>query len=212
MNPRKTSPFAPATPGLAFRAVTGKIAAAAIVASAASLIGAAPALGADEDPRLEQSREIVRAFGGRLKTELMQAMAAGGPAAAIGVCKDVAPAVASELSRRYGAEVGRTSLKIRNPSNLPADWQSKVLEDFDDRAGSEPAAAFEFFEARPDGRFRYMQAIPTAGLCLACHGHELDDEVEARLAEEYPHDRARGYEAGDVRGAFSVVWPANEEN
>jgi hypothetical protein len=158
---------------------------------------------ADDDPRLEQSRMIVASFAGQLQSELKAAMADGGPAAAIAVCKDVAPAVASRLSRENGAKVGRTSLRVRNPSNLPSDWQSKVLQDFDARASASP----EYIAGMPDGRFRYMKGIPTGGVCLACHGNELSNDVQILLDEHYPHDRARGYAPGDIRGAFSVEWP-----
>jgi hypothetical protein len=176
----------------------------------ALLLVATPVV-ADEDPRLEQSREIVKAFAGQLMGELQTAMAAGGPAAAIDVCKDVAPAVASRLSREYGAKVGRTSLRFRNPANLPGRWETAVLEDFDARAAEAADAPLEFFEERRNGRFRYMRAIPAGGVCLACHGEAVSDEVQRILDAEYPHDRARGYAAGDIRGAFSIVWPAQDD-
>lgn len=162
---------------------------------------------ADDDPRLGQSREIVRDFTGRLQAALQAAISSGGPAYAIGVCKDVAPAIASELSRENGAAVSRTSLRLRNPANLPRDWQIDVLRKFDDRKATE--AAPEFYESLADGQFRYMKAIPTGGLCLACHGSEIPTEVGEPLDEHYPHDQARGYAAGDTRGAFSIVWPAS---
>lgn len=161
---------------------------------------------ADDDPRLADSREIVKEFAGRLQAALQSAVSSGGPANAIGVCKDVAPAIASELSRERGAAVSRTSLRLRNPANLPRDWQFDVLRKFDDRKATDTAP--EFYESRPDGQFRYMKAIPTGGLCLACHGSEIPAEVGELLDEHYPHDRARGYAAGDIRGAFSIVWPA----
>jgi len=171
------------------------------------LAAAGMAASQDDDPRLEESREIVRDFAGRLQAALQSAMASGGPVKAIGVCKDIAPAIASELSRERGAAISRTSLRLRNPANLAREWQVEVLEDFDAHTATDPGAAPEFFEIGPDGQFRYMQAIPTGGLCLACHGSAIPDEVQKLLNENYPHDRALGYEAGDIRGAFSVVWP-----
>jgi len=162
---------------------------------------------AGEDPRLEQSREIVKAFAGQLQAELKAAMAAGGPAAAIHVCKDVAPAAASQLSRKYGAQVGRTSLRVRNTANLPADWQVQVLQEFEARADEAGDRSLEYFETRRDGRFRYMKAIPTGGVCVACHGGAVSNDVQQLLDEHYPHDRARGYAPGDIRGAFSILWP-----
>lgn len=176
----------------------------------ALLLSATPAM-AEDDPRLEQSREIVKVFAGQLMGELQAAMAAGGPPAAISVCKDVAPAVASRLSREHGAKVGRTSLRIRNPANLPTRWQIQVLRDFDRRAAEAAAAPLEFSEARQNGGFRYMKAIPTGAVCLVCHGETVSPDLEEILAREYPHDRARGYVVGDIRGAFSIVWPSQPE-
>lgn len=177
----------------------------------AAFFFSAPPAFAGEDPRLEQSREIVKAFAGQLQAELKAAMAAGGPSAAIHVCKDVAPAVASQLSRKHGAQVGRTSLRVRNTANLAADWQVEVLQEFDARADEAGDGPLEYFAARRDDSFRYMKAIPTGGVCVACHGGAMSDDVRQLLDEHYPHDRARGYAPGDIRGAFSIVWPDQRE-
>lgn len=166
---------------------------------------AASTLAADE-PLLTESRAITAEFAARLQSALQGAMSEGGAVGAIDVCKEIAPQIASELSRRSGAQVSRTSLRIRNPGNLPADWQVEVLRNFEGKDGS-PDATKEFFQRRENGEFRYMKAIPTGGLCIACHGTTIPYSVKRILSEHYPHDRAVGYEAGDVRGAFSVVWP-----
>lgn len=155
------------------------------------------------DPRLAESREIVGEFQRRLKGELMAAVEAGGMAGAIGVCSDVAPAIASELSREHGARVRRTSSKVRNAANLPDEFERTVLERFEkdrDPAGEE-------FDVDADGRARYLRAIPAQGLCLGCHGTEIPAAVIEKLDRKYPHDRARGYVEGDIRGAFSILWP-----
>jgi hypothetical protein len=55
-----------------------------------------------------------------------------------------------------------------------------------------------------------MKAIPTGAVCLACHGQTLAPEIQEALDTDYPHDRARGYELGQIRGAFSITWPARE--
>ena len=159
-------------------------------------------LSADEDPLLQESRAIISVFATEMQTALQEALAAGGPVGAIDVCKEVAPDIAENLSLRTGATVGRTSLRLRNPANAPADWQLAVLEAFEDSN-----APLEFFERTGNNGARYMKAIPAGGLCLTCHGTELADDIAARLAEAYPQDEATGYSAGEVRGAFSVVWP-----
>jgi hypothetical protein len=48
-----------------------------------------------------------------------------------------------------------------------------------------------------------MKAIPTAELCLKCHGGDIDAKVAERLDALYPDDQARGYNQGDIRGAFT---------
>ena len=47
------------------------------------------------------------------------------------------------------------------------------------------------------------------GMIPAAAAAEIAAKAKVELLDrEYPHDRARGYAAGDIRGAFSVVWPA----
>ena len=160
------------------------------------------------DVRVETSRTITAEFGSRLQSELLSAMGEGGPGAAIAVCRELAPQIASELSRASGAKVQRTSLKFRNAANAPEPWQSDVLQEFDrDAAQASQPDGLESLTVAGDGGLRYMKAIPTGELCLACHGSTVSAEIEAALDEHYPHDLARGYALGDVRGAFSVMWP-----
>lgn len=172
---------------------------------------AACAPGGADDVRLEESRVLVKAFGARLKGELKKGLQQGGPVAAIDICKDVAPQIASELSRQSGARVMRVSRRYRNPGNAPDDWQIRVLEDFESRAAaSDDPAPLEHFVTGKDGRALYMAGIRIDGVCLACHGEGLAPPLQQRLDAEYPHDRATGYRSGDVRGAFSVSWPPDE--
>jgi hypothetical protein len=173
----------------------------------------AGALAAAPEPasQLDQSRATAARFMKTLKGELMQAMQAGGPVNAIAVCNKRAPAIAAELGALRGWEVGRTSLKLRNPANAPDEWERRVLERFEQRkqAGEDPAK-LEYYEVvEQDGQpvFRYMKAIPTTELCLACHGAKLDSAVTAKLNELYPRDQARGYQVGDIRGAFTFIEP-----
>lgn len=185
----------------------GALSASLVLPTILSLLACAPA-GAD-DTRVAESRALVQAFGARLKGELKKGLEQGGPVAAVEICKDVAPQIASELSRQSGARVMRVSRRYRNPGNAPADWQVRVLEDFESRAAAaEKPARLEYFVTGQDGRDRYMSAIRVDGVCLACHGETLAQTLQERIDAEYPHDKATGYRSGDVRGAFSVSWPA----
>jgi hypothetical protein len=161
---------------------------------------------------VEQSRQLVMQLGGQLKSELGKAIADGGPVKAINVCYLRAPEIAAQLSQASGARVGRTALRVRNPSNAPDDLERSVLEQFSADLGSGPVdrpleAVFEIRRGDTVER-RYMRAIPTDALCLTCHGKTLEPELAAAIARDYPRDAATGFELGQLRGAFSVVWPA----
>ena len=158
----------------------------------------------------DDCRAVVKEFATRLQAELKTSLGEGGPASAISVCKEKAPSIASALSEEYGWEIGRTSLKLRNPSNAPDTWEELQLREFDkeaaagaDLAGLESVAV--------DGKvIRYMKAIPVQGACLLCHGETLHPDVKGALTAAYPNDKARGYKLGQIRGAFSVTIPPTE--
>ncbi|RLA25688.1 MAG: DUF3365 domain-containing protein [Gammaproteobacteria bacterium] len=186
---------------------------AAQLAGIAAILALSGTASAADDPRLLESRSITKFLGSRLQADLKEAISTGGPVAAINVCKDAAPHIAAELSRMSGAKVSRTSLRFRNPRNAPEAWQAVILEEFDARLKSaESTASLEHFEVAADSSARFMKAIPTGPVCLVCHGSDLAPEVRAVLDEHYPYDRARGYELGEIRGAFSINWPAPVED
>ena len=161
-----------------------------------------------DDPLLDKSRALAQSFGAQLQTALQDALANGGPVEALSVCKDQAPQIASQLSRESGAKVSRTSRRYRNAGNAPEPWEITVLEHFDTVMNAEKPLP-EHLERHANGT-RYMKAIRTQPVCLGCHGENLSVEVQAALVEHYPHDRAKGYALGDLRGAFSIAWPAPE--
>lgn len=166
---------------------------------------------AADDEQLVISRALVEQFGAELKTTLVEAMQADGPVAAMAICRDTAPNIAARLSRQSGAKISRTSRRYRSPINAPEPWQRKVLAQLFEPAAAESNGRIEYF-ARGGGDVRYMQAIRLGPLCTVCHGAEVSDPVQGFLAANYPHDLARGYQPGELRGAFSVVWPAQSQD
>ena len=166
---------------------------------------------ADQAGDVEQAKGLIKQFATELKGELQAAMKAGGPTKAISVCKDKAPAIAASLSEQSGWDVARTSLKTRNPNNAPDDWERAVLEQFDadKAAGKDPKTLAKAEVVESDGAktFRFMKAIPTGEVCLACHGSNLSPELVETLDKAYPQDQARGFALGDIRGAFTLSKP-----
>jgi hypothetical protein len=169
-----------------------------------------PASGpAAPNPAAEEAKALVKEFAGTLQDELQAAIKAGGPISAVAVCKDRAPTIAADLATRSGWEVKRTSLKPRNLAlDTPDPWERQVLARFEERKAAGEAADTLAFGAVVDDagtkRFRFMKAIPTGEVCLACHGKDINPDVAGALDAAYPQDQARGYAIGDIRGAFSV--------
>lgn len=186
------------------------IALASLLALSANIAFAADDIAKYKD----ESRAIIGPFVQKLVAENKKAVMEGGPESAIKVCKDIAPAMAGEVSRMNGLRLTRVSLKVRNPLLGTADaWEQKQLKEFEKRAAKgEKTDAMEAAEIvkEPNGKyFRYMKAIPLQQGCVACHGKptDINDNVKAHLAEDYPHDQATGYEAGQIRGAVSIKRP-----
>jgi len=172
-----------------------------------------PALAQDQ-AMTDETRKVAVSLLTKLAGALQAEMGKGGPEAAIGVCRDIAPQAAGELSRQNGWRVSRVSLKVRNPLlGTPDAWESAALMDFEKRAAAgEELAKLEKGEVVKEGDrqyFRYIKAIPTQEVCLNCHGaaDKIQPNVKAKLTAEYPHDQATGYSAGQIRGGVSVKRP-----
>lgn len=164
-----------------------------------------------ESERALQSRNLSQDYAAKLKGTLMGAIQAGGPEAAIAVCKVKAPAIAKEKAASTGWSIGRTALKLRNPANSPDAWERYVLLRFQDQIsdGTEVKNLEHYETTTKNGErvFRYMRAIPTQAPCLICHGSNLSQNVKAKIEELYPEDRATGFSQGELRGAFTIVQP-----
>lgn len=156
------------------------------------------------------TQQFVKQLGGHLKKE----MKTNGPVAAIKVCKDVAPAIANTLSLENGWRVTRVTTKPRNVLLGTADsWERESLAAFESRAAKgeqyPDMVKAEVVDESGKAYFRYMKPLAIQPVCLACHGsdEQIPDSVKAALDTAYPHDQARGYKAGELRGAVSIKQP-----
>ena len=158
-----------------------------------------------------KSAALADRFQADLQGQLQAAMKAGGPVGAIGVCQQAAPAIAANLSEESGAEVRRIALKERNPAAAPEGELRDRLEQLAAApltADGKPAVMQWTSGSGDDARAHFMRAIPMKEQpCAACHGTAIAPEVQARLAELYPADKATGFKPGDLRGAILVSWP-----
>jgi len=184
-----------------------------ILISLAALVAASPGLAVADSTAgaNDEATALIQQYASSLKSELVSAIKAGGPTNAVAVCQDKAPAIEASLSETSDWEVGRTSLKPRNANNAPDEWERRTLEQFEARkAAGNPVEGMSYAEVvDADGQktYRFMKAIPTQEVCLACHGTDIDPELAKAIDAAYPEDQARGYSAGDIRGAFTLSKP-----
>lgn len=176
-------------------------------------LGVSQAAMAHSHANLEEARSLAKQFGGQLQPELGKAMKAGGPVNAISVCHTKAPEIAEQLSQKSGWLINRVSLKNRSPKGEPDGWETVILQKFEAQLadGADPKTLEHSAIVQEGGQttFRYMKAIAIGANqpCLHCHGSQIQDGVKQKLNEVYPNDKATGYQAGQIRGAFSFQKP-----
>ena len=158
-----------------------------------------------------QAQQKAMQLGKTLKQNLLQAVKAGGLPNGVQVCKEIAPAIAAELSTD-GWQVGRTALKVRNPQNRADRWEQSSLMAMVEglEEGLEPGALAMVHVDEAAGKYRFMAPIMADGLCLNCHGASLAEPVKEAINQQYPNDEATGFAAGDLRGAFTVTYQAGD--
>lgn len=157
------------------------------------------------------SERLVMSFTGRLKGELMAAIAAHEPVGAIKVCKEVAPAIADSTSTD-GWTIRRVTDRFRNPDNRATLAELEIMGQFDDSTA--PKFIERWDKTDSTNTYSYYEPIRVGSLCLNCHGElqTLAPGVMQAVRKQYPGDKATGYQVGDLRGMFVVTadWPEAE--
>lgn len=168
----------------------------------------------DADVLRSDARQISDELISQIAGELLREYRISGALRSVIVCKYTAPEVSSSVSRKYGVQIKRVSLRVRNPAlGSPDAWEQEILKAFDARvAAGEDPSTIEFGEvvSEPMGKYyRYMKAIPVKAVCLNCHGEEsqISAATRAQMSAEYPHDKATGYREGEIRGAVTYKKP-----
>lgn len=153
---------------------------------------------AELKPAVDRAGKAMQALQATLLARLRRELDAGGPLAAVAVCRDEAQALTQQVAREQGFAVGRTSHKVRNPLNAPRPWARPLVE----ASGGTKADAAEARVVDLGGRVGVLRPIGTVEMCLSCHG--VQDTVQRAigplLREAYPADRAVGFAPGDLRG------------
>ena len=184
--------------------------AAALVATAAGAQAQGTAWPASEAPAelrpaIARADLVIVGMQDSVLRELNEALSRGGPGTAIAFCHLDATVVVQRLGRTEGIAAGRTSDRLRNPSNVPRPWAAPLVQA---NAGKQ-ARSVEGFAVDLGDKVGVLRPIAERALCAGCHGpaEALSPAVRSVLADRYPVDRAVGFKEGEIRGWFWVEMP-----
>ncbi len=149
-------------------------------------------------PAIETADQVFAEIRKAHLTEVTRAMATGGPSGAIAVCHQSSAAVIERVKREKGFDLGRTSDRLRNPTNLPKPWAAAIVKKY---AGARARSIDGFYVDLGD-RIGVIRPVEELEICAGCHGpaDRLEPHVRKELAERYPADHATGFKTGDIRG------------
>jgi len=148
---------------------------------------------------IEAAHVAVNPIKQNLMKAIQAAMAKTGPEGAIGSCKTEAPQITHSTNSKI--EVGRTSLKLRNPKNAARPWMQSVLKKYENWKPGE-AIEPEILLKLGRNHYGYMEPIFIKETCLSCHGKSVSKPVKTELNQIYPKDSAIGFNLGELRGFF----------
>lgn len=115
--------------------------------------------------------------------------------------------VANDFSLITGHDLKQTSLKLRNASNAPDEWERKVLKKLALAESLKGVGFGEILDIDDKRVYRYMKPIYVERACLECHGEreKILPAIRLFLERKYPHDEAYNYKEGEFRGGISIT-------
>jgi hypothetical protein len=164
------------------------------------------------DPAVEGPKITAEAFA-KLSGALGEAMAKGGPATALSVCREKAPQITKEVAAAHGVTLRRATHKPRNPKNAVDEIEKAALEAFMAALAKKEAPKAQVI-TNADGSRAFLAPIVLGNpLCLQCHGtpnQDIAPETLAAIQKLYPDDKAIGFKLGDLRGLWRITFPAKD--
>ena len=154
---------------------------------------------------LSRADLIVASMQDGLLRELTGALRTGGPAFAVKSCHIDVIGIIQRIGRQEGVAAGRTSDRLRSPTNAPRPWAAAlVAENAGRRVHDVPGFVVDLGD-----KVGVLRPIVHRPMCAACHGaaDAIDPAVRTELRDRYPRDQAVGFAEGEIRGWFWVEMP-----
>jgi hypothetical protein len=156
-------------------------------------------------PAISRADVVIATMHDVLLWELNSGMDQGGEVLAIKSCHVDATRVAQRVAREEGLAAGRTSDRLRNPTNAPRPWAAPIVAANAGRRVQD----VDGFAVDLGSKVGVMRPIAQRPICAGCHGQpeKFKTAVRAELKDRYPSDHATGFEVGDIRGWYWVEIP-----
>ena len=139
-----------------------------------------------------------------LMKNLSEKISKDGVVEAVSFChlnvKPIAKAAAADRIKKY--EFGRTSHKIRNADNAPQPWAEDYLKEFEGKNKGEIKMTSIIFKL-DNGKRVYLRPLYVEAKCLLCHGDNVSKNIQDKIQELYPKDKALGFKLNEFRG---FIW------
>jgi hypothetical protein len=159
---------------------------------------------------VNEGQKIARATFQTLSSNLKNAMAKGGVEHALQFCNVEAIPLTDSLSNHHDVSIRRASHRPRNPYNTADSLEAQVIKQYIEKL--ESGTKLQPVTYADENRITFHAPITiTNALCLNCHGKVNEDISKENLdtiQELYPKDQATGFAMGDLRGVWTVRFPA----
>lgn len=154
----------------------------------------------------KKAKAIIAPFANDMKLTLKTSIKDNGIDGALEACKLKSPELINLTNQKLklkDIEIGRTSHLLRNQSNAPKKWMMSMLTEFQKTSKILPARVVRL------GKHRVGIAAPiyTKGLCLKCHGANINQKLLKKIHKKYPQDQAINFKMNQFRGLFWVEMP-----
>jgi hypothetical protein len=154
-------------------------------------------------PAISRADVVIVAMQDAVLRELTHEAAIGGPAPAMNFFHMDVTATIQRLARQEGIAAGRTSDRLRSPTNAPRPWAAPLVK----MHAGESARSVEGFAVDLGDKIGVLRPIAERPICAGCHGPLVAPGVKTALLERYPADKALGFTEGEIRGWFWVEMP-----
>ena len=159
---------------------------------------------------VNEGQKIAKATFQTLSSNLKKAMTEGGVEYALQFCNVEAMPLTDSLSKHHDVSIRRARHKPRNPYNTADSLEAEVIKQYIEKL--ESGEELKPVTYADENRITFHAPITiTNSLCLNCHGkvnEDISKENLATIQELYPKDQATGFSMGDLRGVWTVRFPA----